>query len=332
MGSKYAIILAVAIMLLVQVQQSMQLKFNHPLHEVVDSINRRGSYLGLALAFPAEGNPLHASGLFIPTQNHPIVEIAGRKFNVGTIKGVKVIYVVTGEKGVNAAIGIHTLLQNFNIKGLVYYGMAGCANISMSVGDVGIPYQFAFTSSWRWLEFGATDTDEKQLDFGAYNLPRPGKNLLEKLLPEPVELLSDGKEVREQYWFPVDPHWYKLASQLQGVKLDRCVNATTCLPYQPQVVYGVRGSTSDIFMSNLEYAKFLIKEHGVSTVDEESAAVVHASLTNGVPVIVFRGISDVAGKQHISVAGISALAATNSFKVAMKFIDLLIKKKATYTI
>lgn len=62
------------------------------------------------------------------------------------------------------------------------------------------------------------------------------------------------------------------------MKLDRCVNATTCLPYQPQVVYGVRGSTSDIFMSNLEYAKFLIKEHGVSTVDEESAAVVHVSL------------------------------------------------------
>jgi nucleoside phosphorylase len=45
----------------------------------------------------------------------------------------------------------------------------------------------------------------------------------------------------------------------------------------PKVVYGLKGSTSDIFVDNAEYRKFLFKEFGVSTIDEESAAVVMVS-------------------------------------------------------
>lgn len=47
------------------------------------------------------------------------------------------------------------------------------------------------------------------------------------------------------------------------------------------------------------------------------------SLTNGVPCIVFRGISDVAGGEKLSLDGLSSLAATNSFRVAAKFVELI---------
>jgi hypothetical protein len=57
------------------------------------------------------------------------------------------------------------------------------------------------------------------------------------------------------------------------VKLERC-NDTFCLPTTPQVVYGLKGSSADMFLDNAEYRKFLFREFGVSTVDEESAAVV----------------------------------------------------------
>jgi hypothetical protein len=63
------------------------------------------------------------------------------------------------------------------------------------------------------------------------------------------------------------------------VKLERC-NDTFCLPTTPQVVYGLKGSSADMFLDNAEYRKFLFREFGVSTVDEESAAVVMVSFNS----------------------------------------------------
>lgn len=309
------------------VQQTLQLRSTHPLREVVDRINNHGGpYIGLVLAFPAEELPLQNSGLFVPNSRNPVIQLSGRKFNIGKIRGVDVIYVLTGEQTVNAALTVQALLLTFNIKGIVHYGIAGCTNTSMSIGDVGVPHSFAFTSSWKWLDFGSTETSEKELKFGTFNLPQPGENLLERIQFTPVQLFSNGKDMQELFWFPVDAHWYNLATQLQGVKLQRCLNETACLPKEPKVVFGLRGSTANVFMSNLGFAKFLHKEFSISTVDEESAAVLHTSLSNGVPCIVFRGVSDVAGGEKLALAGLSSLAAINSFNVAAKFVQLIGKK------
>lgn len=62
------------------------------------------------------------------------------------------------------------------------------------------------------------------------------------------------------------------------MKLQQCINETYCLPEAPQVVYGLRGSTADIYLDNAAYRKFLFKELNVSTVDEESAAIVMVSI------------------------------------------------------
>ncbi|WVZ82928.1 hypothetical protein U9M48_030131 [Paspalum notatum var. saurae] len=99
------------------------------------------------------------------------------------------------------------------------------------------------------------------------------------------------------FWLPVDSAWFKIAEQLK-VKLERC-NNTFCLPTTPKVVYGLKGSSADMFLDNAEYRKFLFREFGVSTVDEESAAVVMTTTSPGIPVIVFRGVSDwLEGNQH----------------------------------
>lgn len=49
------------------------------------------------------------------------------------------------------------------------------------------------------------------------------------------------------------------------------------MPTTPKVVCGLKGSSADMFLDNAEYRKFLFREFGVSTVDEESAAVVMVS-------------------------------------------------------
>ncbi|XP_050245925.1 bark storage protein B-like [Quercus robur] len=110
---------------------------------------------------------------------------------------------------------------------------------------------------------------------------------------------------------------------LQDVKLKQCVSETYCLPETPKVVYGLRGSTADIYLDNVAYREFLFKAFNVSTVDEESAAIVMTSLSNGVPCIVFRGVSDYAGGEGLlSSTSLTYLAAVNALSVAVEFIGL----------
>lgn len=322
-----AMFLFLFLLMLTLVQQSVQLRSNHPMHEIVDRINHYGGpYIGLVLAFPAEEVPLQASGLFVPNSEFPVVQLSGRKFNIGKIRNVDVIYVMTGEKTVNAALTVQALLQVFDVKGVVHYGIAGGTNSSLTVGDVAVPVAFSFTSSWKWLEFGSTKKTRNEMSFGAFNLPRKGKNLLSKIEFRLVELYSNEHAMQELFWYHVDSHWYNIAKQLQGMPLQRCVNESICARKVPKVTLGLKGSTADVFVANEAYAHFLYKEFGISTADEESAAIVLTSISNAVPCIVFRGISDIAGGDHISLAGLSSLAAINAFNVAVKFIEIISEK------
>ncbi|KAL9237221.1 hypothetical protein vseg_011799 [Gypsophila vaccaria] len=313
--------------MMMMVRQSVPLRSSHPMHKIVDKINHRGGpYIGLVLAFPAEEVPLQASSLFVPDSDFPFVQLSGRRFNIGKIRNVDVIYVVTGEQTVNAALTVQILVQVFDIKGIVHYGIAGATNSSMTVGDVGVPDAFAFTSSWKWLEIGSTEKSQKEMRFGAFNLPQKGENSLFKIEFTPVQLYSNERAMQELFWYPVDPHWYNIAKKLQGMQLERCVNESVCAPKMPKVSFGLKGSTANIFLANEAYANFLFTEFSISTSDEESAAVVLTSLSNAVPCIVFRGVSDVAGGDKLSLAGLSSLAAINAFKVAVKFIELVSRK------
>lgn len=55
------------------------------------------------------------------------------------------------------------------------------------------------------------------------------------------------------------------------------MNSSLCLPQTPKLLVGLRGSTSNIFIDNAAYRKFLFQTFGISSVDMESAAVVMAS-------------------------------------------------------
>jgi hypothetical protein len=64
---------------------------------------------------------------------------------------------------------------------------------------------------------------------------------------------------------------YPLAtnSEILHVKFERC-NDNLCLLATPQIVFGLKGATTDMFLDNTEYRKFLFTEFGISTIDEES--------------------------------------------------------------
>ncbi|KAL2556533.1 Phosphorylase superfamily protein [Forsythia ovata] len=315
--------------LAVQVRHSLQLRSTHPLHDLVETVNNYGGpYIGLVMAYPTEEAALVNSRLFLPSSNFPSIDLAGRRFNIGKIKDVDVIYVMSGEQTLNAGITVQILLDVFDIKGIVHYGIAGSANDALYTGDVSVPLHIAFTGSWKWKELQSLDRDGVlvELKFGAYNLPVNGENLLAKIEYTHQQLYSKGKPMEQVFWLPVDANWFNMATQLQELDLDlqQCLNDTFCFPTKPKVVYGLRGSTADIFVDNAAYRKFLFNEFNISTVDEESSAVVMTSISNGVPCIVFRGVSDLAGAGNKPEStSLSSLAALNALSVAVEFIGFV---------
>lgn len=51
----------------------------------------------------------------------------------------------------NAAAATQQMLDLFDIKGIIHFGISGNANSSMQIGDVTIPGQLAQAGLWDWL-------------------------------------------------------------------------------------------------------------------------------------------------------------------------------------
>ncbi|KAF3961797.1 hypothetical protein CMV_013616 [Castanea mollissima] len=289
---------------------------------VIEEVNRRGPYLGLITVIESEENAFFATGAFKPHKTHPFVDLSGRRFRVGKIHGEKVIYVRCGVGMVNAAAATQQMLDLFDIKGIIHFGIAGNANDSLSIGDVIIPKQFAHTGIWDWVNLNSATNlgDVVHLDIASYNVPKgEGTNLLGHIGHRNEEFYTElGKPNTAQplfwaetskhcfillptwrtlivqrtlamlftwilqatmcqkplFWAETSKHWLHLAANLEGMELEQCVNSSLCLPHKPKLVVGLRGSTSNIFVDNAAYRKFLVRNFHVSSVDMESAAVV----------------------------------------------------------
>lgn len=110
------------------------------------------------------------------------LNVAGRRFRVGTVNGVKVIYVRCGVgmvslfffflnlkisisslcseltmwfwlSQVNAAAATQQLADFFNIRGIVHFGIAGSLDPRISYGDVAVLKRVANTAVYDWLVY-----------------------------------------------------------------------------------------------------------------------------------------------------------------------------------
>ncbi|CAA6669629.1 unnamed protein product [Spirodela intermedia] len=287
-------------------------RYRRHIRLLVDRVNEfSGPFVGLVMAYRTEAASLESSGEFVPARDVP------RRFHVGTICRVPVIWVMSGERRLNAGITVQILLDHFDIWGIVHYGIAGGADDSLSFGDVSIPRFVAFTGSWTWKRFKSADEEESKeelalMKIGAFNIPEKGKNLLSSLEFKPEEFFAVGEEMKKVFWMETFPP-VPTGQKLQDLELDQCVNATYCLPIH-----------RDIFVDNAAYRRFLSEKFNVSTVDEESAAVIMAAMSPGTPAIAIRGVSDMAGGGTAwPSTALNSFASANAFKAAVKFIELI---------
>ncbi|KAK5795080.1 hypothetical protein PVK06_036337 [Gossypium arboreum] len=81
----------------------------------------------------------------------------------------------------NAVAATQQMVDLFDIKGIIHFGIAGNTNNSLSIGDVTIPNQIAHTGLWEWLNTNGTldSADVAQLEIGDNIVPKGnGTNLL----------------------------------------------------------------------------------------------------------------------------------------------------------
>ncbi|KAJ6763553.1 NUCLEOSIDASE putative-RELATED [Salix purpurea] len=305
-------VLLVVGLLLVTAKQSMQMSLRNPTAEIETS-NCKLTVLRVGLVFTSDHNEKAVidSGLFRNILN---VDIAGRRFHVGTLKNTPIVYVKTGTQSVNVATAVQILLLKFHISGIVFFGNAGSLDKTYVPGTVVVPDAVAFTGVWEWEEFRAQN--KGQLAFGHFNYPVNGENSLGTVAYENITLYSPSEDPEEVFWLPIPLTKEAATEELtKGLKLKECHSGRCQAEFE--IIYGSKASTSDFYVKNEAYGGFLVTEFDASTADSASAAVALTALSNEKPFVVIQGVSNVVGVD----GSYPELASHNAFLVATLFVE-----------
>lgn len=253
------------------------------------------------------------------------VVVNGRKVYVGNFAGHKVIMTLSGGSMINAAMSTQVLLDSFNIKRIVFSGIAGGVNPSLNVGDVAIPS--------KWAEY-QENLFARETSPGVFTPPSWFSSVLPNfgmMFPQPVWVTNrNGTPDNEvsTSWFSADAGMVSIAKSIAGkVNLDRCTTNNVCLTTTPTVKVGGNGVSGPTFVDNASYRQYVWNTWAADALDMESSAVAHVATVNAVPFIIFRSLSDLAGggpgENEIGV--FFGVAATNSAKVMSAFMSALPK-------
>jgi adenosylhomocysteine nucleosidase len=247
--------------------------------------------------------------------------IHGRQSYVGTLAGQPVVLALSGISMVNAAITAQSLFDTYNIRLVVFSGIAGGVNPSLHIGDVTVCAQWG---SYQEQAFARASGNGWDAGFHKGNFPNFGM-----MFPHDTSVVSPGAkpgEIEKRFWFPVDTEALETARVVASkVTLAACAADGSCLDYKPVIVIGGNGVSGPTFVDNAEYRAYVWETFHADALDSETAAVAIAAYVNQIPYIAFRSLSDLAGggsgKNKIRIFG--SLAAENSARVVIAFLGAL---------
>lgn len=274
--------------------------------------------IAIISAFGAELEAFKAQATVVKT-----VVLNGRTVYVGVLGGHKVVMTLSGVSMVNAAMSTQALLDHFRIERIVFSGIAGGVNPNLRVGDVVIPA--------KWSEY-QENLFARETAPGVFTPPPWFQVTLPNfgmMFPESVGITTKNGQPdseTETVWFMSDPQMLAVAQRVAGtVSLDQCTPQGVCLSQAPIVKVGGNGVSGPTFVDNAAYREYAWGTWSADALDMESAAVAHVATVNGVPFIIFRSLSDLAGggPGENEVGIFFGLAANNSAKVMTAFIRAL---------
>ncbi|EWY42039.1 MTA/SAH nucleosidase [Skermanella stibiiresistens SB22] len=236
--------------------------------------------LGLICAIPDE--IAHFGSSFTETATRTL---AGLTFREGTLEGRPTVMVESGIGKVNAAVVSTLLAEIFDCHALLFSGVAGGLDPALGIGDVVIATRLV------------------QHDYGA---------------------LVEGRIRTYQPGIPPlpgfdDTHGYALAPELEakvratlnGIALPAFdAKATGAAPRVPALHFGTI-LTGDTFLNCEETRERLHRDFGQAlAIEMEGAAVAQVAERYGIPCLVVRSLSDLAGADsHMDFASFCGAAA-----------------------
>ncbi|MES2693492.1 MAG: 5'-methylthioadenosine/S-adenosylhomocysteine nucleosidase [Verrucomicrobiota bacterium] len=258
-------------------------------------------FAGLGLAQGADKAPLYALCAAYP----PEIEAMKREFGVGgkgfdattingltfwrgTYKGKDIVIFRTGVSLVNAAYQLQLALDRFPITHVLFSGVAGGIDPALKIGDVVIPEKWAYHSEAAYLnedgQGGHIKPDYLTIEYENFGM----------IFPADVSVARDGQpQFKKIPAFPADPALLAAARRALP-KVPEMRKAGR----QIAVSVGGTGVAGTVFLDNAKYREWVFKVWKARCLDMESTALAHVAYANSKPILIVRGLSDLAGGQH----------------------------------
>jgi adenosylhomocysteine nucleosidase len=190
-------------------------------------------------------------------------------FDCGTLDDCEVVIAGSGMGKVNAATVATLLADRFGCRTIVFSGVAGGLDPALSIGDVVIADRVIHHDA------GVIDADG-----------------LQTYQPGHVPFINPT----ERFGYPVDPQLLvRVKDRLGGMSLARLSSAAGGGERAPQIEYGTILS-GDQFLHSESTRVRLHEEFGGLAVEMEGGAVAQTCETFGLPWLVIRALSDLAGR------------------------------------
>ena len=243
--------------------------------------------------------------------------INGNRFVTGTLEGQPVVLALSGISMVNAAMTTQLLLERFDVEAIVFSGIAGGVDPSLSIGDVVV--------AERWGQY--LDVIMARETEGAFAIPpwmASSFAPMGMMFTRDQTVQSARAEAPEtRFWFEADPGLLaRAAAVAEGLELPACDAAGACLSEPPEIVVGGNGVSGSAFVDNAALRDWAFDTFEARVLDMESAAVAQVAYANEVPFIAFRSLSDLAGggEAENEMGTFLSLAAGNSAAVVRAFL------------
>lgn len=298
--------------------------------------------IGIVSAFGAEADILVAE-----TRNRRRWTVNGNRFTTGTLRGNRVVIVLSGVSMVNSTMVTQLMLDHFRIERLVMSGIAGGVNPAHHVGDVTVPERWVMPMEVYWNgdatlpaacgapgEVGCLGL---ALADGADGRPLPPFQqwFLRKNF---VMNAANAPKGEFRFDYPVDAEMLAVARGLQPA-LQRCgpragtpPDERQCVRTAPKLVVGGTGVSGTAFLANAPYREYLQRTLDAQVVEMETAALAHVAYANRVPYLAMRSVSDLAGAHEFNadVAALfsSGLAEANEAAVTLAFLEAWAARRA----
>ncbi len=222
--------------------------------------------------------------------------VLGREVLRGTVENRSVIVCGSGVGMTNASMMTQTLIDHYQPSEAIFTGIAGALDTSVSIGDLVV------CSTWVTHDYVYWGKDSIQ--------------------PSTVwSYASDEDSVGAIASFGADSTLLALA---RGIPAGSLAMARVG-GRDPRVLVGGVGVSGNAFIDNKEKRQWLTGHFGALITDMESAAVVQVCRANGVPCLVVRSVSDLAGGAEPETASeqldqFFEVAASNSATFVMRLL------------